>query len=84
MIFGCKRFRDHKHLVAQTSANLFNYGILPSTIGSFTKITNPAKVNPLKNCQNYIYKVHRYIVFGDCVDLGGNKYALLLVDVSER
>ena len=47
-IFGCRKFRNHKHLIAATNAILVNSGILPSTIGSFDTIANTLKVNTTK------------------------------------
>ena len=47
-IFGCRQFRNQKHLTAATNASLVNSGLLPSTIGSFTKIANPEKGKPIK------------------------------------
>ena len=63
---------------------MVNSGLLPSTIGSFTTIANPAKGKPIKKRRQFLYKVHMAIVFGDCVALGGHHYALLLVDVATR
>ena len=45
-IFGCRQFRNQKHLTAATNASLVNSGILPSTIGSFYIIANPSEENP--------------------------------------
>ena len=61
-----------------------NSGLLPSTIGSFAIIANPAKVKPIKKRRQFLDKVHMGIVFGGCVALGGHRYALLLVDVATR
>ena len=38
----------------------------------------------IKNQCQYLDKVHMDIFFGDCVALGGHRYALLLVDVATR
>ena len=83
-IFGCRQFRNQKHLTAATNAILVNSGLLPSNIGSFTTIVDPPKVNPIKKRRQYIYKVNMDIVFGYCVALGGHRYVLLLVDVATR
>ena len=61
--------------------SLVNSVILPSTIGYFTTIPNKPKRNTLKKRQKYLEKFHMDIVFGDCVVLGRNHYALLLFDV---
>ena len=45
---------------------------------------NPEKGKPIKNQRQSLDKVRMHIVFGDCVALGGHRYALLLVDVATR
>ena len=42
-IFRCRQLRNQKHLTAATNSSLVNSGLLPSTIGSFATIANPAK-----------------------------------------
>ena len=83
-IFGCSQFRNQKHLTKATNASLVNSGLLPSTIGSFATISNTTKGKPTKKRRQFLDKVHMYIVFGDCVALGGHRYDLLLVDVATR
>ena len=82
--FVCRQLSNQKHLTAATNASLVNSGLLPSTIGSFSTIANPAKAKPIRNRRQFLDKVHMEIVFGDCVALGGHRYALLLVDVATR
>ncbi len=38
----------------------------------------------IKKHRRYLNKVHMDIVYGDCMGLGGFRYALLLVDVATR
>ena len=38
----------------------------------------------IKKHRRYLKKVHMDIVFGDCLALGGFRYALMLVDVATR
>ena len=83
-IFGCRKFRNQKHLTAATNASLVNSGLLPYTIVSFVTIANPAKGKPINKWSQFLEKVHMGIVFGDCVALGGHHYALLLVGVATR
>ena len=71
-IFGYRQFCNQKHLTAATNASVVKSGILPSNIGSFSTIDNPPKGNPIKKQHQYLDKVHIYIVFGDCVALGGH------------
>ena len=81
-IFGCRQFRNQKHITTATNASLVNSGLLPSNIGSFDKITNPPKEKPIKKRRQFLYKVHMDIVFGEFVALGEHRYPLLLVDVA--
>ena len=73
-----------KNLTAETNTILVNSGLLPSNIGYFATTVNPIKVNTIKKRRNYLERVNMDIVFGDCVDLGRHRYALLLVDVATR
>jgi hypothetical protein len=63
---------------------LLRTGELPTTIGDFTTINNPPRGKLIKKHRKFLDKVHMDIVFGDCLSLGGFKYALLLDDVSTR
>jgi hypothetical protein len=84
-IFGCRRFKNQLHITsASQNAELIRCGKMPTTIGDFTTINNPPKGKPLKKRRKYLEKVHLDIVFGDCVALGGYRYALILVDVATR
>ena len=84
MIFRIQHFRNQKHLTAATNKSLFNYIIIPSTIKYFAIITNPPKGKPINKCLKSLDKVHTEIFFGDCVALGVNWYALLLVGFATR
>eukprot|EP00956_Cyclotella_meneghiniana_P015761 scaffold24459_cov75-Cyclotella_meneghiniana.AAC.2 len=84
-IFGCRRFRNQQHvLAASANAKLVKQGELPATIGDYATINKPDKGKPLTKSRKYLDKVHMDIVFGDCLGLGGYRYALLLVDVATR
>ena len=83
-IFGCRQFRNQKHITAETNASLVNLGLLPSNIGSFATIYNPPKGKPIKKRRQFLDKLHMEIVFGECVSLEGNRYVLLIVDVATR
>ena len=84
-IFGCRRFRNYKHLAAASSnAKLIHTGELPPTLGSHATITNPPAGKSIKKHRRYLDKVHMDIIYGDCVALGGYRYGLLLVDVATR
>lgn len=82
-ISGCCRFRNQQHVIAASAnAKLVKCGELPATLGDFTTINKPDKGKPIKKHRKYLDKVHMDIVFGDCLALGGYRYALLLVDVA--
>eukprot|EP00956_Cyclotella_meneghiniana_P020999 scaffold37679_cov76-Cyclotella_meneghiniana.AAC.13 len=84
-IFGCRRFRNQQHVIAASSnAKLIKQGELPTTLGDYATMNKPDKGKPLTKPRKYLDKVHMDIVFGDCLSLGGYRYALLLVDVATR
>ena len=61
-ISGCRKFRNQKHLTAATNASLVNSGLLPSTIGSFSTISNPYKGKPTKKRRQFLDKIHMDII----------------------
>lgn len=83
-IFGCRRFRNQRHVTDASNANLIHTGELPPTLGSFATIPNPPRGKPIKTRRRFLDKVHMDIVFGDCVALGGYRYAIIFVDVATR
>ena len=83
-IFGCRKFRNQKHLTAETNASIVSSCILPSSISSFATIKNPTKGKKNQKSTTVPQIFHMGIVFGDCVALGGNQHALILVDVATR
>ncbi|KAL7549847.1 hypothetical protein ACHAWF_013106, partial [Thalassiosira exigua] len=84
-IFGCRKFKNYKHLTsASANGTLLHSGELPPSLGDFATIANPPRGKPIKKHRRYLDKVHMDIVYGDCLALGGFRYALLLVDVATR
>ena len=81
-IFGSRQLCNQNHLTAATNASLVESGLIPSTTFSFATTTNPPKGKTNKKRSQYLEKVHTDIVFGDCVPLGGYRYALLFVDLA--
>ena len=82
-IFGCRKFRNQRHIIAASkNASLIKAGEMPKTLGDFTTINNPNKGKPLTRRRKYLDKVHLDIVYGDCLGLGGFRYAMVLVDVA--
>ena len=81
-IIGCRRFRNYRHLL-QTSKDgqWVDSGEFPHSIGTYTTIPKAKRggqVDPTRF--KYLDVVHMDIAFGDCVALGGARYALILVD----
>jgi hypothetical protein len=60
-------------------------GNFPPSLGSFATIPK-VKRSLLLNKTKYFYldAIHMDIAFGDCLSIGGNKYALILVDSATR
>lgn len=83
-IFGHRRFKNQKHITDAANAKLLHTGALPATLGSFATITNPPHGKTIKKHRRFLDKVHMDIVYGDCVSLGGYRYAIILVDVATR
>ena len=67
-----------------TNASLIDSVVIPSAIWSFATIYNLLKGNSIKKWRKYVDKVHVDIVFGVCVDLKGDRYVLILVDVATK
>ncbi len=56
-------------------------GEFPPSIGSFATIPKSNKGKPLDQTRyRYLDAVHVDIAFGDCLSVGGFRYALILVD----
>ena len=71
-IFGCRQFRNQNNLTAATNAIMVNSGLFPSTIGSFSKMSNTPKGKRINWRRQYLEKVHMDIAFGDLVALCGH------------
>jgi len=84
-IFGFRRFRNQRLLTAASSnATLVHTGEFPTSLGDFATIVQSPAGKTIKKRRKYLDKVHLDIVYGDCVSLGGFRYALVLVDVATR
>ena len=82
---GCRYFRNQQHLIAATAnAKLIKSGELPATLGDYATMNKPNKGKTLTKSRKYLDKVHLDIVFGDCLSIGGYRYALVFVDVATR
>jgi hypothetical protein len=79
---GCRKFRNYKTLLqVSRDGQWVDGGEFPPSLGSFTTIPKATRGGPL-DCTKYKFldAVHMDIAFGDCLSVGGFKYALILVD----
>ena len=75
-IFGCRQFRNPSDLVdAAADASLLQGGERPPTLGDTSTMAKRKKGKSITKFRKYLDKVHLDIVHGDCVSLGGFKYA---------
>ncbi len=83
---GCHKFRNYKTLLQVSRDGQWVDGgkFLPA-LGSFATIPKAKRGGPLDRTK-YKYRdaVHMDIAFGDCLSVGGFKYALVLVDQATR
>ena len=83
---GCRRFRNYQHIISGTKdGTLLNTGEFPLSLGTYATIPKAPRgkaVNRLLS--KYLDIVHVDIAFGDCVSVGGYKFALILVDRATR
>ncbi len=76
-IMGCRKFRNYKHLLqVSRDSQWVDGGEFPPSLGSFATI--PKSLD--KHRYKYLDAVHMDIAFGDCLSVGGFRYALILVD----
>ena len=83
---GCRKFKNYKTLLqVSRDGEWIDGGKFPPSLGSFATIPK-AKRDKALNKHNYFYldAVHMDIAFGDCLSVGGFKYALVLVDWATR
>ena len=81
-ITGCHRFRNYKHLISTTKDGSFiDNGEFPLSIGAFTTIPKAPRGKAIDRTTSKLLDiVHFDIAFGDCMSVGGFKYALIFVD----
>ncbi len=79
---GCRKFKNYKHLLQVShDGKWVNTGKFPPSLGSFATISKSNKGKPLDRTRHrYLDTVHVDIAFGDCLSMGGFRYALILVD----
>ncbi len=85
-IIGGQKFRSYKHLLqASRDGKWVNGGEFPPSLAFYATIPKSKQGGAL-NCIKYKFldAVHMDITFGDCVSIGGFRYALILVDCANR
>jgi hypothetical protein len=83
---GCRRFRNYQHIISGTKdGTLLNTGEFPLSLGTYTTIPKAPRGKAV-NCliSKYLNIVRVDIAFGDCVSVGGYKFALIFVDRATR
>jgi hypothetical protein len=83
---GCRKFKNYRTLLQVSRDGQWVDGReFPPALGSFATIPKAKCSGPL-DWTNYKYldAVHMDIAFGDCLLVGGYKYALILVDRATR
>ena len=81
-ITGCRQFRNYRHLIQSSKDGMFvDSGEFPASIGSYAIIPKAARGKSIdRTPSKYLNIVHIDIAFGDCLSIGGYKYALIFVD----
>ena len=83
---GCRRFRNYQHIISSTEDGvLLNTGEFPLSLGTYATIPKAPQGKAIDRLSaKYLDIVHVDIVFGDCVSVGGFKFALIFVDRATR
>jgi hypothetical protein len=81
-ITGCHHFCNYKHLIsATTDGQYIDNGEFPVSLGTYTTIPKAPQGKPIdRTPSKYLDIVHIDIAFGECMSVGGFKYALIFVD----
>ncbi len=83
---GCRKFWNYKTLLqVSCDGKWIHGGEFPPSLGSFATIPKAKRGLPLdKTKYFYLDAIHMDVAFGDCLSVGGYKYALILVDLASR
>ncbi|KAL7533244.1 hypothetical protein ACHAWF_004419 [Thalassiosira exigua] len=83
---GCRWLRNFKHLIdTSKDGQWVNAGEFPLALGSYTSVPKAPRGKRLDRlCDRYLDVVHLDVAFGDCVSLGGSRYALIFADRATR
>ncbi len=79
---GCRKFWNYKHLLqVSRGGKWMDGGESPVSLGSYATICKSSIGGPIDHHKyKYHDAVHMDIAFGDCLFVGGFRYALILVD----
>ncbi len=79
---GCRGFRNYQHIISTTKdSSLLNTGKFPLSLGTYATIPKaPCGKAIDRHRAKYLNIVHVNIAFGDCVSVGGFKFALIFVN----
>jgi hypothetical protein len=82
----CCRFRNYRHLlVASKDGTFIDTGEFSVSIGTYATIPKASWGKPIdRTTVKFLDVVHIDIAFGDCLSIGGFKYALIFVDRVKR
>ena len=85
-ITGCRRLRNYRHLIHTSKDGQFvDGGEFPVSLGAYSTIPKARRGGPIDRTLNkFLDIVHMDIGFGDCMSIGGARYALILVDRATR
>ena len=83
---GCRRFRNYRHLIhTSKDGHFLDNGEFPVSLGAYTTIPKAPRGKLIDRLPSkYLDVVHIDIAFGDCMSVGGFKYALIFVDRATR
>ena len=83
---GCRRFRNYQHIISSTKDGiLLNSGEFPLSLGAYSTIPKAPRGKVIDRLPaKYLDIVNVDIAFGDCVSVGGYKFALIFVDRATR
>ena len=83
---GCCRFRNYQHKISSTKDGvLLNTGEFPLSLGTYATIPKAPRGKAIDRLPaKYLNIVHVDIAFGDCISIGGYKFALIFVDRATR
>ena len=83
---GCRKFKNFKHLLqVSRDGEWIDGGKFPPLLDLYATIPKSNRGGTLdKHRYKYLDAVHMDIAFGDCLSVGGFRYALILVDRATR